>query len=463
MAAPQIARYIGLALIALGVAAIIPMIFALGVNDARAGNYAFGCAASIFSGAGFLLLSDRTSPNLGLRSAIFMALLWWTLAPAYAAIPFWLDGWTIIDGYFEAVSALTTTGATLEKAPLIDKPTDLLWRAILQWIGGAMSLAIAASIFIRPQFVGADAAQPTFSRGEHDSYLHGLASALRALTPIFAAITIFGFLALALSGAPTFDAAVLALSSVSSGGLVPHEAGLEAYPVWSRLCLLPIFCLAGANFVVIDRFVRGRRPPSDSETIAYVSFISILAIALWLLAGGFSSGGLFEPLFNAASLFATSGVVVGQKPGLILALVTVIIGGSAVSTAGGLKVMRWLVIVRRTQIELRKLVSPSAVFGPRSARNELGVWMHFLVFTMALAALAAALTAGGHSLEAAVAGAVGAVANAGPVISLTPEGHAGYFVFKDGWIRLMLAFAMIIGRLEGVAALMLIRGAFWRG
>ncbi|HNS86116.1 MAG TPA: potassium transporter TrkG, partial [Parvularculaceae bacterium] len=165
---------------------------------------------------------------------------------------------------------------------------------------------------------------------------------------------------------------------------------------------------------------------------------------------------------NAASLFSPNGVIVGSEPDLMLALVTVIIGGCAVSTAGGLKILRWIVIMRRAQMEVRRLIMPSAVFGPRTARNELGVWMHFLVFTMALAALTTALTAGGHSIEAAAAGAVGAIANAGPVIALTPEGHEGYHIFEDGWTRLLLAAAMIVGRLEGVAALMMIKGAFWR-
>lgn len=463
MRSAAIARYIGLFLLLLGGANIVPLAFALSAGEASAGNYAFSAAATLFAGSGLLIISAGSRRTVDFRSTILLLLLWWTLAPAFAAVPFWLDGWSLIDGYFEAASALTTTGASLENSDLRDTPVDLLWRAVLQWIGGITSLAVAAAIFIRPQFVGADASQPTFARGERDSYIYAVASATRALAPIYGAATVAAFLLIVASGAPIFDASVLALSTLASGGLAPHPAGLDAYPVATRLGLLPFVLIAGANFILFDRLVRGRRPGVDQETTVYMALILLLSIVLWMLGGGFDSGGLFEPLFNAASLFATNGLVIGKEPGLILALVTVIIGGSAVSTAGGLKLLRWIVIMRRTQFEIRKLVLPSAVFGSRTVTNELGVWMHFLVFTMALGALTGVLTAAGHSLEAAAAGAVGAVANAGPVMSLTPEGHEGYHIFEDAWVRLLLAFAMIVGRLEGVAALMLIRGAFWRG
>jgi Trk-type K+ transport system membrane component len=106
---------------------------------------------------------------------------------------------------------------------------------------------------------------------------------------------------------------------------------------------------------------------------------------------------------------------------------------------------------------------PNAVFGPKSTSNELGVWMHFLVFTMALGLLTLGLTAGGHSLEISAAGAVGALANAGPVVTLSPQGADGYQVFDQPSLRVLLSAAMITGRLEGVAALMLINKTFWRG
>ncbi len=460
MASASVARYFGVSLLLLGAAMTVPVALALAVGDVAAGNYAFACAITLFAGSGFIVLSAGARRNVDFRATIFLVVLWWSAAPVFGALPFWLGGWSLVDGYFETVSAMTTTGATLQSGDLRQTPTALVWRAVLQWIGGLASLATAAAIFIRPQFVGADAAEPTFSRGEDGSYIFAFASAIRAFAPVYAGLTFIAFAALTASGAPALDAVALALSCLASGGIMPDPDGFSAYPNAVAVAYFPFLVLSGASFILLVRaFRRKRTKAADFESSVYLVLILLLSIVFVLFAG---DHGVFPALFNAASLFSTNGVIVGSEPDLMLALVTVIIGGCAVSTAGGLKILRWIVIMRRAQMEVRRLIMPSAVFGPRTARNELGVWMHFLVFTMALAALTTALTAGGHSIEAAAAGAVGAIANAGPVIALTPEGHEGYHIFEDGWTRLLLAAAMIVGRLEGVAALMMIKGAFWR-
>ncbi|MCB2113700.1 MAG: TrkH family potassium uptake protein [Parvularculaceae bacterium] len=459
MVSATLARYFGVSLLLIGGAMAIPFVLALSLKDPAAGNYAFGLAVTLFAGAGFMVLGAGSRREVDFRSAIFLVIIWWSAAPLFAALPFWLGGWSPIDGYFESVSAVTTTGATLERGDLRTSPPALAWRAILQWIGGLVSLAAAAAIFIRPQFVGADNVEPTFSRGEDGSYTFAFKSALRVFAPVYGALTFIAFAVFALGGAPTFDSFVLALSCIASGGIVPHPDGLSAYSDAAAVAYFPFMVLSGASFILIVRaFSRKRTKAADVETSVYL-LLSLLLALLFLL---FEGDTVFASLFNAASLFSTNGIVIGAKPDLIFALVTVIIGGCAISTAGGLKILRWIVVIRRTQMEVRRLIMPSAVFGPRTTRNELGVWMHFLVFTMGLAVLTTALTAGGHSIEAAAAGAVGAVANAGPVMALTPEGHEGYHIFEDDWIRLLLAAAMIGGRLEGVAALMLIKGAFWR-
>ena len=166
-------------------------------------------------------------------------------------------------------------------------------------------------------------------------------------------------------------------------------------------------------------------------------------------------------LFNAASLLSTNGFTIGEAPPLTVALVTAIIGGAAVSTAGGFKILRWIVIMRRAREEIRRLIIPSGVFGERRVANELGVWMHFIVFTITLAALVVAVSAGGHNFELAASAAIAALSNSGPLIQLAEGGSAGYAVFSEP-LRWLLVAAMILGRLEAAAALALINRAFWR-
>jgi len=461
MAIIAIARYFGFALLVIGGAMAAPALVAFSTADRSAGNYVFSAATALFFGGGLILLAGRSRPLIGFRSTLLLITLWWSAAPVFGAFPFWLNGWSLVDGYFETVSALTTTGGSLGDGDPGDNPPELVWRAILQWIGGLSSLAIAAAIFIRPAFVGVDTIPPSFSRGEGDSYVHAIVSATRAFGGIYAILTLLMFLLLVAAGLSTIDATALSMSTAASGGMVPHADGLSGYAPSVSLIIFPFIVLSGINFILIDRGLRGRSARlKDNESLVFLALVAIVALCLWLLSGG---GGPVEPLFNAASLFATNGITVGAPPGLVFSLVTVIIGGSAVSTAGGLKILRWIVIMRRTNTEVRRLIYPTAVFGPRIRQNELGVWMHFLVFTIVLGLLTAAVTAGGHNFETAIAGAVGALANAGPVIALTEKGAEGYQVFENSAVRLVLAAGMILGRLEGVAALMLINKTFWRG
>ena len=461
MTSTAVARYFGFSLLLLGAAMIAPAAVALFQANGAAGNYIFGAAVTLFCGGALLLLAGGGAQSVGFRSTLLLIFLWWAAAPLFGALPLWLDGWTLVDGYFEIVSAMTTTGASLDGRGYMEGRVDLVWKAVLQWLGGLTSLAIAASVFIRPAFVGTDIAPPSFSRGERDSYVHSIALAIRSFAGVYLLITLALVLALSLTGLTKIDSAILAMSTVASGGIVPHADGFGGFAPIVSLLVAPFILISGFNFILIDRAAHGKGiARRDSETIVYLVLIAVVGVAMWAFAG---ARDLPSSLFNAASLFATNGVTIGTPPSLVFALVTVIIGGSAVSTAGGLKILRWIVIMRRTRLEVRRLVLPSAVFGPKSASNELGVWMHFLVFTVVLGLLTAGLTAGGHSFEISAAGAVGALANAGPVLGLTEDGAEGYQTFKDAPVRLILVAGMILGRLEGVAALMLINRTFWRG
>lgn len=461
MASTAIARYFGFSLLFLGAAMIAPGLAGLSYSDAAAGNYFFGAAVTLFCSSALLLLAGGGSQTVGFRSTLLLIFLWWAATPIFGALPLWLEGWSIIDGYFEIVSAMTTTGASLDTRGIVEGRVDLIWKAVLQWIGGLASLAIAAAIFIRPAFVGADTAPPSFSRGERDSYVHAIALAIRSFAGIYLLITVALALALSAAGLSAAESAIISMSAVASGGIIPHGDGLAGFAPMVSVIVAPFILISGMNFILIDRAAHAKSIDwRDAETFTFLALVAVIGLAMWGFAG---ARDLPASLFNAASLFSTNGITIGTPPGLVLALVTVIIGGSAVSTAGGLKILRWIVIMRRTRLEVRRLVMPYAVFGPKSASNELGVWMHFLVFTVVLGLLTAGLTAGGHPFEVSAAGAVGALANAGPVLGLTESGEEGYQVFDDAADRLFWAAGMILGRLEGVAALMLINRTFWRG
>ena len=130
------------------------------------------------------------------------------------------------------------------------------------------------------------------------------------------------------------------------------------------------------------------------------------------------------------------------------------------SSAGGFKIQRWLVIMARAREEIRKLVLPNAIQGTAKIKNELGVWMHFLAFTFVLGALTLSFTFTGHSFELATTAAVATLSNAGPLLAIAQGGLADYGAF-DSVSKAIMSIAMILGRVEAVAALALFNRAFW--
>ncbi len=459
---PGILRGFGASLIVLGLAMLVPYLTALVAAENAPGAYLFGASITFFAGLGAVVASSGKHPPTDFRGALLLVLIWWVGAPVFAAAPFFLQGMSYGDAYFEAISALTTTGGWLSGEEARSSVSGALWRAELEWLGGLASVSIAAVIFVRPAFIGIDTLLPPFSLGESESYLSPLREAIKSFGIVYALLTFLCFTVVAISGAPLFDAAVMAMSIVASGGFIPHEDGLAGYGFGVGAALFPFIILSGANFVLIARLLRGvTRRARDAETRSFLLIILGVGILFWLTSGAGNFGLIPAQVFNAASLLSTNGFLIGESPVAAVAIVTAVIGGAAVSTAGGFKILRWLVIMRRAREEIRRLVTPRGVFGVSRIANELGVWMHFLVFTMTLAGLLLIIAMFGHSFEEAALVATAVLSNTGPLLFLAEGGHGDYMVF-DGALRWVLSAGMVLGRLEAVLGLALINRAFWR-
>ncbi|MEO1251004.1 MAG: potassium transporter TrkG [Pseudomonadota bacterium] len=462
MGLTSVLRGLAAVLAAIAVAMVPPFLLALSGGEAIAGPFLFAIIATVFGAAGLRAASIGKRPPSDFRGALLIILLWWTVAPAFAAIPFALDGMTPPDAYFEAIAALTTTGGWISHETATASPAAMLWRAELQWLGGFASIAIAAAIFIRPAFIGIDTLLPPFSRGDKGNFMRPLRNAITAFASTYGVLTFLAFGAFAATGATTLDAVVLAMSGVATGGFAPAGVDISGASLAMQLVTFAVIIVSASNFVVLARFVRGAKGRGrDVEGRAYFAIIISVGVLFWLLAGAGDIRLIAQQIFNSASMLSTTGFVVGEAPPVPVALVTAIIGGAAVSTAGGFKILRWLVIMRRAYEELRRLAEPSAVFGKRRVSNEMGVWIHFLVFTMTLAALTVVLMFGGERFELAATAAVSALANTGPLIYLVDGGADGYAAFGEGY-RWALAGAMVLGRLEAAVALVLFNRWFWR-
>ncbi|MBI1394255.1 MAG: hypothetical protein GC152_16110 [Alphaproteobacteria bacterium] len=466
MSLRTILRALGVGILMIAAAHLAPILVALVREPAAKDAYLFSAAVSGLAGGGLYVIGGRRRRADDLREAILFICLWWVIAPLFAAAPFALTGATPAAAAFESLSALTTTGAWLSETAARESPAGVMWRATLQWVGGLATLAFAAAVLVRPLFVGIETVPPRFARREDNSYFTAMQTALGYLAPAYGALTAIGAIILAVAGFDALGSIATAMSLASSGGFLVDADALDAPSLAVAGALFPLLLVGGVNFALIAAVADNARPRrADSETAAYFLIVIALAAALWAFGAptdGQAEGEPWRHILNAASLASTNAVVIGDVPNLALALIAVVIGGSAVSTAGGLKVLRWLVLFRRVREELARLVSPRAVFGRPFVEVELGVWMHFIAFTFVLAGLTVIGLAGGAEFDLAAAGAVGALANAGPALALVEGGEMGYGAFKNGAHLAALAGAMVLGRIEAIAALALFNLSFWR-
>ncbi|MBB4660003.1 TrkH family potassium uptake protein [Parvularcula dongshanensis] len=468
MSFAPIARFLAYAFFAVAICTIIPGIYCAVTRSPDLDGYAFAFGLSLFAGGAALAFSsglrERPAVRGGLRELLAALVLFWAGVPIVAAVPFFQQGWSYGDAWFEAVSGLTTTGAWLSSPSARASEADMLYRASLQWTGGLVSLCTAAAIFVRAEFMGVAPLVPPFARGESGSYLRAFAAAYRVFLPVFSSLTAIGLLTLFLLGVPIVEAVVLSMSLLSTSGFVPDPGGIESYGVPVTIVAVVLMALGAVNFIVVAQVSTGRRRRmrggEDRETLTFFLLCPAIALLFWLSAGAGDLDRLLPQLFNAVSILSTNGVTIGEPPQLTPVLVTAVIGGAAVSTAGGVKLLRWLVTFDRAGEELWKLIHPGGVVPRPVTINEFGVWIHTIAFTILLAVFVLITAFFGSSLEASAATAVAMVANVGPLLDLAPRMTADY-VLLDGALRPLLALGMIAGRLELVVLLVLLNRRFW--
>ena len=470
MLVAPVARFVAFALFAVAGASVVPLILCLIGGAQDEDGYLLALSVSLFLGGLSLSLSYAPSrgpaAKSGLRELMLALLLFWAGVPVAAALPFVEQGWALGDAWFEAVSGLTTTGGWLSDPSARASLPGALYRAELQWVGGLVSLCTAAALFVRPEFIGVAPVVPPFARGESGSYLRAFRAAFGVFLPVFAGLTALsalGFLALSV---PPGEAVVMALSLISTGGFVPHPGGIAAYGVGAQALGVIVMLIGAANFIVVAGIASGRgrrmRGGEDRETLALALLVPGVGLLFWLSTGAGDWDRLLRQAFNAASVLSTNGITVGEPPQLTPVLVTAVIGGAAVSTAGGIKLLRWLVTFTRMREELWKLSHPGGVVPDRPTANEFGVWIHTIAFTILLALIVLVTAFFGNSLEVSAATAVAVVANAGPLVDLAPDTTADYVLF-DPALRPFFAAGMIAGRLELVVLLVAVNRRFWQG
>lgn len=432
-------------------------------------------AAGVF---GIILIA--TTHNTPAREtnadALVFLLIFWMLVPAIAAMPYLALGASdnLVSAYFESVSAFTTTGASALNPDELPKAL-LLWRALLQWFGGVCVATFAVVILAALNLAGTGIHRSmlfTLKKGELFERLIGIGRVIAGIYTFLAALC---FIAMVVTGTPTFEALTLSLSGVSTGGLSPQSGPLSGYIGPLSAVILGIFCLLGAmNIAIIWDLLRLRRIRNIFVLLRNVEHRGLFVITTLLLLFGIFYVGLnhaFTVIIESVYFVSTAGFdynVIGLEmlPPVILIAVA-LVGGSALSTAGGVKIIRLLLLFRHLGTDMSRLSHPSRVV-PVSFKNQhipdrafLSIWMYFFGYTLFFGLGILALGATGLAFEDAVATGAASISNMGPLLPATlPESGVTYANFTPTQMGVSAIF-MLIGRVEVLAVLILFTPSFW--
>ena len=472
---------IGLMCSALGLLMFIPML--VDVFDEGRAWRAFGISGGITTLFGALLATISYSPNPSLRArgAFVLTVFAWLTLSVLSAMPFLFEpiNLSLTDALFEATSGITTTGATILTG-LDNMPRGvLMWRAILQWIGG-VGIVVTAMAVLPMLKVGGMQLFRLESSDMGEKILPRAASLAGGISLIYLVLTIACFIGYMLTGMDWFDATAHAMTTLATGGYSTSDASMGGFMDNGADIVCVAFMMAGGMpfGVYLLMTTRGdwRAPFRDSQVRAFLTvmtaLIAIVALFLFLSEQFEYSRGLRLATFNTVSIVTGTGYATADYnawgPFAMAAFFAfMFIGGCAGSTACSIKIFRYQVAFEAMRNYLLRMPRQHAVVPMRYGGKPLppsvvySVLSYFFVFFLTMVVAAALLSLIGLDPITAWSGAGSAIANVGPGLG-DIIGPAGTYQDLPGSAKWVLLITMIIGRLEIVTALVLLTPAFWR-
>ena len=473
-----ILKLVGVILCIEALCLLVPLLYALvrGESDVPA----FLRAIALCGGTGGLLALIRPSDRrLQTRDGFVCVALCWIALSLFGALPYFFSGSCgYVDAFFETVSGLTTTGASIFSSPE-DLPRGiLLWRALTQWMGGMGVLVMMLALLPRLS-EGSVNLMKAESPGPISSKLRPkTGETARILYRIYIALTAVEAVVLRVVGLPWFDALTTALTTISTGGFSVRNASIAYYQSSLINWILTFFMFAASvNFTLLFLLAtrRFREALKSEELRVYTGIVvgSSLFIALDLVAKtGRSFGSAIEAAaFQVTTLISTTGYCTEDfdlwPPFCRCILVLVMFcGGCAGSTAGGVKVSRLVLLVKAVRRDMRRIlhsreVRPITLDGQRVGEETLSsVSVFFFAYIAILLLGTLVVSLDGVEFTAAFTASLTAISNVGP--GLGALGPTCNFGFLSDFSKLVLTLTMLLGRLEIMPLLVLMMPSVWR-
>lgn len=437
----------------------------------------FTAAASVSGAVGvFLMLATRGRfAGFDRRRGFLLTTSLWLIAALTGALPLWLWGLRPVDAVFEAMSGITTTGSTVMQGLDTTPRGVLFWRAQLQLLGG-VGFVVTAMALLPLLRVGGMQLFRTESSEKGEKELRSAAGYALATVAIYLTLVGLASLTYWAGGMGPFDAVTHAMTTLSTGGYSNYDASFGHFTSPFLHWAAALFMLAGGLPFAWYIRIYTRRTLRSEQVAAYLKGVAAVTL---LLAGWLAWADDVPVLdalrlvaFNVVSVITTTGYAtadyLGWGPVFAVAFfVLTPVGGCTGSTAGGAKVMRWLLLWRALRERIRAVHLPHGVFAIRYEGRRVeddvlsGVMAFFFFYALTIGVTAMVLDFEGLDTLTALSAALTAVANVGPGVGEI-VGPSGNFAGLPDIAKFILAFAMYAGRLEMLTLFVLFTPTFWR-
>lgn len=472
---------IGLLVVALGVFMVPPLLVDLAEGRGEAHVFLQSSLVTIlFGGLMALACANAVKEGLSLQQTFLLTTGVWVVLSIFGALPFVIGATDarLVDAFFEAVSGITTTGSTVFSG-LDDLPKGiLLWRGILQWLGG-IGIIVVAMVFLPELRVGGMQIFRSEAFDTMGKILPRATAISGQISVIYVGLTVVCMVSYIVMGMPAFDALMHSLTTISTGGFSSHDASFGMYSGPMEYVASVFMILAAMPFVRYVQLVNGHSTPlfRDSQVRVFLMTIAVLVavftvVLTWIFPHHWEKS-FREALFNITSIISGTGYASVDYMGWGSFIVTMfffigLIGGCAGSTACSVKIFRYQLLFSSIRAQINRIRHPRGIFtvrydGKKVTDDTLSSVMSFFVFfTVTLGLLAVALGMTGLDFTTSLSGAATAVANIGPGLG-DIIGPAGNFAPLNDTAKWILIVGMLIGRLELLAVFVILTPQFWRG
>ena len=471
---------IGILLIVLGASMLGPYALQVILDE---GSHSFISASfvTIFIGVLFILANLEKEFKLNLRQTFLFSSLAWVMVALFGSLPFVLStqDFTFSEAFFESMSGITTTGATIISDLDSSPKSILLWRAIMQWLGGIGIVVMAITILPLLKVGG----MQLFKMEGPDSTEKILPRTIEVAAIIISTYIVLTFLCgffYWVFGMTTFDSVSHAMTTIATGGFSTHNDSIGFFKNPNIEIVASIFIILGSiPFISYLKFAQGNRKVFFNDVqikgLIYLLVISITVMFFYLMFINYESSLLDKirvSSFNVISILSGTGYVTDDfglwgKFSLVFFLLLMFIGGCAGSTACGIKIFRLQMLLIFLKNQIQKLITPNSVIITKYNNQKISdnfinsVIIFIFTFLFIFLIIAMLLSISGLDFITSISGAASSISNVGPGLGdiIGPNGNYQAIPDISKWI---LSIGMLLGRLELFAVLVLFFPSFWR-